>query len=298
MNTRFAQIDLSRLPAPEVIEPLDYEGLLAEMKAYVAERDPDLAAVLELESEPAVKVLQAAAYFRLLDRARVNDAARAVLLPHATGADLDNLAALLGVARLVITPGDLDAAPPVAPVMESDARLRERAQLSLQAYSTAGPAGAYRYWAMTTSADVLDAHVDSPAPGDVRVVVLPDPEGNLDDAALVQAVTDMVTREDIRVLCDNVYVALPTFLPVAVEAELDILDGPDPAPVLAAAEAALDAYLAQTYRLGGSVTRSGIMAALHREGVREVTLTAPAASVNAAPDEVPEITLITITEAV
>lgn len=298
MTTRFARIDLSRLPAPEVIEPLDYEGLLAEMKAHVAARDPDLAAVLELESEPAVKVLQAAAYFRLLDRARVNDAARAVLLPHATGADLDNLVALLGVARLVITPGDLDAAPPVAPVMESDTRLRERAQLSLQAYSSAGPAGAYRYWAMTASADVLDAHVDSPAPGDVRVVVLKDPSSATADAVLVQTVTDVVTREDIRVLCDNVYVEVPTFLPVAVEAELDILDGPDPAPVLAAAEAALDAYLAQTYRLGGSVTRSGIMAALHRDGVREVTLTAPAASVNAAPDEVPEIALITITEAV
>ncbi|WP_296639314.1 baseplate J/gp47 family protein [Roseinatronobacter sp.] len=158
MSTRFAQIDLSRLPAPEVIEPLDYEAMLAEMKAFVAERDPDLSAVLELESEPAVKVLQAAAYFRLLDRARVNDAARAVLLAHATGADLDNLAALLGVSRLVVAPGDLIAAPPTAPVMESDMRFRARVQLSLQAFSSSGSAGAYRYWAITASADVLDAH--------------------------------------------------------------------------------------------------------------------------------------------
>ncbi|SUZ33618.1 hypothetical protein ROE7235_03391 [Roseibaca ekhonensis] len=298
MSARFAQIDLSRLPAPEVIEPLDYEALLAEMKAFVAERDPDLGAVLELESEPAVKVLQAAAYFRMLDRARVNDAARAVLLPHATGTDLDNLAALLGVARLVVTPGDLDAAPPVAPIMESDARFRARAQLSLQAYSSGGPAGAYRYWAMTASADVLDAVVDSPNPGEVRVVVLKDPSSAMDDAGLVQTVTDVVTHEDIRILCDNVYVQMPTFLPVTVEAHLDILDGPDPAPVIAAAEAALDAYLTQTYRLGGSVTRSGLMAALHQEGVREVSLIAPAASVNAADDEVPQVTQITITEAV
>lgn len=288
MSVRFAQIDLSRLPAPNVIEPLDFEALFAAMKAEVAALDPDLAAVLELESEPAVKVLQAVAYARLLDRARVNDAARAVMLATATGADLDNIGALFGVARAEITPADLDVSPPVAAVMESDTRLRARIQLSLQAFSSGGPAGAYRFWAFTAHPAVLDVMVDSPEPGDVRVVVLPDPEAGISDGSLLEAVTQVVTREDIRILCDNVYVVPPVFVPFSVEAQIEVFSGPDPAPVIEAAQAAVEEVVASAYRLGASVTRSALIAALHQPGVREVTLTTPSSSVYAAPNEVPE----------
>lgn len=298
MATRFAKIDLSRLNAPDVIEPLDYEALFIEMKDYVAARDPDLAATLELESEPAVKVLQAAAYFRLLDRARVNDAARAVMLAYATGADLDHLAALFGVERATVMPADLNASPPVAAVMESDARLRDRVQLALQAYSSAGPAGAYRYWAMTATPDVLDAMVDSPMPGDVRVVVLKDPASDLEDSVFAAIVTDMVTREDIRVLCDNVYVTLAEPVEFEVQAAIEFLSGPDPAPVLAAAQAAVQTHIEDRFRLGASVTRSGLIAALHQEGVKEVTLSSPVASIHADPHQVPVCTAVSVTEAV
>lgn len=297
MSTRFAQIDLSRLPAPDVIEPLDYEALFEAMKQEVAAQDPDLAAVLELESEPAVKVLQAVAYARLLDRARVNDAARAVMLATASGADLENLGALFGVARAEIAPADLDASPPVPAVMESDERLRARIQLSLQAFSSGGPAGAYRYWAFTASPAVLDAMVDSPSPGDVRVTVLHDPLAEINDEEMVTAVTAVVTREDIRILCDNVYVTEPVFVPYSVEAEIDLFAGPDAAPVLDAAQAAVEDLVSRSYRLGASITRSGLIAALHQPGVREVTLAAPAASVHAAPNEVPQCLAISITEA-
>ena len=95
-------IDLSLLPAPNVIEPLDYETLLADRKARLLALAPtaqqaELAAVLALESEPLTQFLQETAYRELLLRARINDAARACMLPWATGADLDNLGALYGV---------------------------------------------------------------------------------------------------------------------------------------------------------------------------------------------------------
>lgn len=296
MSVRFAQIDLSRLPAPEVIEPLDFEALFEAMKAEVAALDPDLASVLELESEPAVKVLQAIAYARLLDRARVNDAARAVMLATARGADLDHLGVLFGVERAEITPADLDASPPVAAVMESDERFRARIQLSLQAFSTGGPAGAYRYWAFTAHPAVLDAMVDSPEPGDVRVVVLPDPEAEISTEALLGVVASIVTREDIRILCDNVYVTPPVFVPFSVEAQIEVFSGPDPTPVMEAAQAAVEELVASAYRLGASVTRSALIAALHQPGVREVTLTTPSTSVYAAPNEVPECVSISFAE--
>ncbi|MCF7694669.1 baseplate assembly protein, partial [Mycetohabitans sp. B2] len=60
-------IDLSQLPAPDVIEPLDYETLFAQRKAqlialYPLEEQADIAATLALESEPMVKLLQESAY--------------------------------------------------------------------------------------------------------------------------------------------------------------------------------------------------------------------------------------------
>ena len=95
-----AAIDLSRLPAPTVVEAIDYETVLAALKADLVARWPDYTA--DLESDPAIKLLEVAAYREVLLRQRVNDAARAVLVATAIGSDLDHLGALLNVARLEV----------------------------------------------------------------------------------------------------------------------------------------------------------------------------------------------------
>jgi phage-related baseplate assembly protein len=81
-------IDLSQLPAPEVVEPLDfeviYQDLLATFRALMGE-----GWTAPLESDPVVKLLELAAYREVQLRARINDAARAVLLAYAVGADLE-----------------------------------------------------------------------------------------------------------------------------------------------------------------------------------------------------------------
>ncbi|KAB8305384.1 baseplate assembly protein, partial [Rouxiella chamberiensis] len=62
-----ATIDLSQLPAPDVVEVLDYETLLAERKAtlvslYPEDQQAAIARTLTLESEPIVKLLEENAY--------------------------------------------------------------------------------------------------------------------------------------------------------------------------------------------------------------------------------------------
>ena len=109
MTTTFTPIDLSRLPAPVVIEQIDYEAILAGRKAYAvslwpADQQAEVAATLALESEPLTKLLQESAYRETLLRQRVNEAALAVLLPFAQGADLEQIGARFNVARLIITP--------------------------------------------------------------------------------------------------------------------------------------------------------------------------------------------------
>jgi phage-related baseplate assembly protein len=294
----YTQIDLSGLPAPLAIEALDYETILAEMKNAVTLAMPGLAPVLEIETEPATKVIEVCAGFVLLTRQRVNDAAKAVLLAYATGSNLDHLGALFGVARLVITPADPEATPPVVAVLEADTPFRARIQLSMEGYTSAGPRGAYEFHARSASADVKDVLVAGPdtagltiAPGSVEVYVLAYPSDDAPQGVpgsdLLALVDDAVGADDVRPLCDQVSVLPASILEYTVEAELEIFAGPDPAAVLAQAQTALATYLASVHAIGAVVAVSGIMAALHRTGVARVVLTEPSADIVPDPNEAP-----------
>ena len=287
-------IDLSRLPAPDVVEALDYEAILAAIIVDLGERIPDY---VVSEADPAYKILEAAAYRELLLRQRVNDAARAVMLPYARGADLDNLAALLGVERQVVDPGDPDAVPPVEPTHETDERLRQRAQLALSAVSTAGPVSSYRFHALSASPDVLDAAVASPAPGSVTVTVLSREDDGEADADLLAAVTAALSDESVRPLGDVLTVQSATIVEYQVTAELTTGTGPDAAAVLAAAREEVTAYVASARRIGANVPLSALYAALHRPGVEAVALTAPAADVAVTAVQAAHATQIQVTQA-
>jgi phage-related baseplate assembly protein len=293
----FVAIDLSLLPVPAIVEPLDFETVLADLKADLAIRAPDLAPVLALESEPVVKLLETVAYREIILRARVNDAARAVLLPTATGADLDNLAAFYGVARLEVTPANPLAIPPTPAEMETDTALRRRVQLALEGFSTAGPIGAYLFHTLTADGRVKDAAVASPVPGEVRVTVLSTETNGTPTAPVLAAVTAALNAEDVRPLCDLVTVQAATIVNYAVTASLTFFDGPDTGVVLAAAQAAVAQLVADAHRVGRAVRRSALFAALHQPGVDAVTLTAPAADVLPTSTEAPWCTAINVTVA-
>ena len=99
----FTSVNLSQLPAPAVIEVLDFEAMFDESLTALQALDPTFDALLP--SDPAFKILEVCTYLRLLDRQRVNDAARGVMLAYAVGSDLDQLAAIFGITRLVLDPG-------------------------------------------------------------------------------------------------------------------------------------------------------------------------------------------------
>jgi len=141
MASPFAVIDLSKLPPPELIESLGVEALVEELKADYLAANPDFTA--DLESEPVIKLLETVAYREVLLRQRINDAGRSVMLAYARGVDLEHLAALFGLERKLLTPGDANAIPPADPTYEDDATFRARVQLSLEGFSAAGPVGAY-----------------------------------------------------------------------------------------------------------------------------------------------------------
>lgn len=290
-------IDLSRLPPPELVKVVDFETLLAERKAalvalYPADRQAEVAATLELESEPLVALLQESCYREIHLLQRINDAARAVMLAYARGADLDQLGALLGVSRLVIVPANpLDSTPAV---MEADDDFRKRIQMAPEGFSVAGPEGAYIATAMSAAGQVLDAAATSPAPGTVLVTVLArEGDGTADDQ-LLATVTAAVNSETARPLTDKVFVQSAEIVPYQVTATLFTFPGPDSDLVVADARARLMAYLDACHRIGREVAISGIHAALHVNGIERVVLTAPAASVQTNETQAPHCTAASV----
>lgn len=275
-------VDLSRLPFPAVIEVLSFDQIVASAKARLIELAPEVEPVLQDESEVLVKLIQLFAYRELNLRQRVNDAAKAMTLPYAIGADLD-VAAQPFATRLVITPANpLTGAPAV---MESDEALRERALLGPEGYSVAGPAGAYVSFARAASGDVLDASCVSPAPGQVLVTILARSGDGTPSQALLEEVRAYVAADDVRPLTDQVMVQAAEVTTFTVDAVIRTFTGPDSALVLTEARRRLDAYLARSRRLGRDVTRAALIAALCTDGVQDVDLIAPAQTIVCSPTE-------------
>lgn len=285
-------VDLSRLAPPVVVEQLDYEVILQAMLTDLQARYPDFTALVE--SDPAYKILEVAAYRELLLRQRCNDASHACMVAYSVGADLDQLGANIGVPRLVTDPGDAEAVPPVPPTYETDTRYRSRIVSAPEGYSVAGPRGAYIFHGLASSGDVSDVSAVSPTPGQVVITVLSNDGDGTADAPLLAIVTAALNDEDVRPLTDEVIVQSATIVEYAIGADLYIYPGPESEPIVAAAIVRATAYAQEQRRLGRDIRRSAIFAALHVEGVQRVELTAPAADIVIDSDEASYCTAIAV----
>ncbi|TXT92644.1 baseplate J/gp47 family protein, partial [Klebsiella pneumoniae] len=263
---------------PTIIEALDFETILADVKAVMVAAFPEdqqaaVAAALTLESEPLTIIAQAMAYRELLLRQRINEGAAACMLSHATGDDLDNIAANLDTERLVIT----EATDTADAVKESDEALRLRAQAAFEGMSVAGPSAAYEYFARSASGQVSDARATSPSPAEVVVAVLSTEGDGTASAALLAAVAAAVNDEEVRPLGDRVTVQSAEIVPYAIDATLYLYPGPESEPIINAAMASLQTFLADNdKKIGRDIVRSAISAALHVQGVQRVVINAPA----------------------
>ncbi|BCQ41688.1 MULTISPECIES: baseplate assembly protein [Erwinia] len=279
-----ATIDLSQLPAPNVVEALDFETLLQARKValvalYPADQQAAITRTLELESEPIVKLLQENTYRELILRQRINEAAKATMVAWATGGDLDQLGMNNGVTRLVLSPADSSTLPPTAAVMEKDEDFRLRIAQAFEGLSVAGPAGAYEYHARSADGRIADVSATSPAPAEVLITVLSREGRGEASAALLSAVNIALNDENVRPVADRVSVQSANIVEYSVDATLFLYPGPEAEPIRAAAEARLAAFVTAQSRLGRDIRRSALFAALHVEGVQRVELAQPAQDV-------------------
>ncbi|WP_341812953.1 baseplate J/gp47 family protein [Wolbachia endosymbiont (group A) of Cephus spinipes] len=239
-----------------IIEPLNFEEILSRMREELVKCDASFTALVE--SDPAMKVLEVAAWRELLLRQRINEAVKSNLLKFARGEELDNLAEFYGAERQ-------DG--------EEDERFRKRIKARIVGSSTGGSKEHYRYHALSADSRVKDALVESTIPGKVQISILSTQLSTTGIALeeLLEIVKKQVTRDDIRVLTDTITVIGCNITEIDIHSRMSI------SPVISKEE--IKKQFIQKFelakRLGWSVTRSWIIANLFVEGVENVELIEP-----------------------
>lgn len=249
------------LPPPSAVETLSFEGIYTAARSTFADlqrpNQPDIDAVLQLESEPAAKVLQAHSYREMLIRARLNDSVRAHFQPTANGADLDWIAQDFGVTRQ----DD-----------ETDSRLRDRIAKRIAALAGQGTREHYEYTALSASNQVRQAQATSPVAGKVLVMLW------VWDQTQAQAVRELVNTainaENARMLGVDVTVAVAVPKPINITAAIT-RRRTAPANLLAMLQQRLADGFATMATMSEGVARSYITALLQVDGVHAVEFPDP-----------------------
>ncbi|WP_262027574.1 baseplate J/gp47 family protein [Microvirga sp. Mcv34] len=296
-------IDLSRIPAPNAIEPLNPETLIAAFKArFVAvwdqyrAKDPTLPAydVASLEFDPVVVAGEAFSYFRLLDRARVNAAVKGVLAPFAKGTDLDNIVAGANLERLIVVPAN--PVTGAAAVYETDAQLLNRYLLSFDKPS-AGSAAAYLSRAFAAWPGMHDAAVIGRAVhgrrGDVDLVVI-GPGGRLATSAEISAVRAAVDNDHAKPEATSVVVINARRAEYALDFEIEVGTGPDASIVADEAAARILAVTAERTAIGAGVPASLTIGAAYGPNVLVARDLGGFAGIPADPYTIPVCTSISV----
>ncbi|STK56156.1 Baseplate assembly protein J [Escherichia coli] len=191
-------VDLSQLPKPAIIAEPDFEAILADTKAmmiasYPAEQREAVSAALELESEPLNVIAQTMSFREMLLRQRVNEGARACMLSHGSGTNLDNLAGNMNTKRWYHSGNGYHRRG------DGERHLAEIAGATgVDGLSVAGPSGAYEYFARSASGLVRDARAISPSPACVTVSILSTEGDGTATEALLNTVRAVLNAEDTR----------------------------------------------------------------------------------------------------
>lgn len=158
--------------------------------------------------------------------------------------------------------------------VESDDAYAERIHLAPESFSTAGPELAYVYWAKTASQNIEDVIADTPAEGEVDVVVLMK-DGQLPTEEDLATVEKVLSRSDVRPLTDKVTVSAPGIVEYEAVAEYWISKSNETVSSIIqnqVNQAFQDYLLWQRSKLGRDVDLSELIARLKRAGASRVSV--------------------------
>lgn len=178
-------------------------------------------------------------------------------------------------ANITTTDGGTDAA--------TDEEFFELLKASEDAYSTAGPMGAYEYWAKSVSTEIADVKAICPIKdgeiqaGHVAIFALMD-DGTIATDTIKALILAACNDDKVRPLTDLVSVEDPSKVQYDIALTYYISSDTTTAAseIQARVEAAVDAYVAwQCARLGRDINPSKLISLLMAAGVKRVEVTAP-----------------------
>lgn len=307
---RLGVIELSQLPAFQVLETIDSDKIiiarLAALKRYWAANDPPFGAQFDVESlefDPLVINQEACAYFEMLLRDRVNQAARSVTLAFAVGGDLDAIASRYptGMPRLAT-----EGAGIAIPTAAQDAAYRTRIWLSPNTLSPHGVYESYIFWALNAYAEfgdqpLRDAQATNiPGSPNITITIMADGPAiiasgtydGVDAGKMISAYpvpappnsqilnTGTYIKNDSRQgLTDVIRVGPPKVVYVTYDIGIILFPGWDAGLIMPQIAFALAMLLEEQRWLGYSHTRAAIDRALKVGGVFNVVIKSPAADV-------------------
>ncbi|MFA6848719.1 MAG: baseplate J/gp47 family protein [Selenomonadaceae bacterium] len=160
--------------------------------------------------------------------------------------------------------------------IESDAAFRQRVMSASAAYSSAGPAAAYKFFALKASNAVGQAHVYSPSAGKVNIM-LADKNGAPISIEIANAVAEYFETNQLRVLTDQLTVVPATSREYAINITYYIKKADaDKQTIIAQAVAeAVESYKLQTAKIGESINQDALIAAVINAGAYRVTVSSP-----------------------
>lgn len=216
----------------------------------------------------------------------------AVILAGATYADIPVTCTVPGVIGNDYAPGTLttlvDPIPYVASVSnvtaseggidtEKDDPFRERIRQAPESFSTAGPTGAYEYWAKTASSTIVDVKPFSPSPGVVHICVLLD-GGEIPGEELLDRVLVICSNKKVRPLTDNVMAIAPEQVEYGINVSywIDKENESIAASIRTKVEAAVNEFILwQKSRLGRAIDPSELTYRMKAAGAKRVAVIAP-----------------------
>lgn len=148
---------------------------------------------------------------------------------------------------------------------------------SQDAYSSAGPTGAYQYYAKSVSTEIADVLVNSPLAGTVYIYALMN-DGTPASAEVKAAILAACSDEEVRPLTDHVIVQDPAI--VTYDISLTYYLAKDAGDSVATTQEAVEAAVAeyqtwQNGKLGRDINPSKLIQLVMETGVKRVVLNSP-----------------------
>jgi phage-related baseplate assembly protein len=175
--------------------------------------------------------------------------------------------------------------------IESDESLRERAQLSLEAYSTAGAEGAYIYRAKSVSQNIADVYPFSPEPVHLILYILMK-DGKLPEQETLDDVLKAVSAKDRRPMTDFVTVSVPNIVPFEVDVSywIPITAVKSTLQIQTAVEKAVDDYIIwQTSKMGRDIEPAELIERMKQAGAKRPRVLSPSDDVFIMPGSVAQL---------